>query len=73
MMGRPIGLRDEACELRLPQLPTDAELATQPDHANGRSHSMAVSIHLFKLAKLNSEINDTRCVSMAEWYDAAIR
>ncbi|CAN9267125.1 unnamed protein product [Alternaria alternata] len=66
MMGRPIGLRDEACELRLPQLPTDAELSTHPDHANGRRHSMAVSIHLFKLAKLNSEINDTRCVSMAE-------
>ncbi|CAN9206988.1 unnamed protein product [Alternaria alternata] len=56
MMGRPIGLRDEACELRLPQVPTDVELTTHPDHANGRSHSMTVSIHLFKLAKLNSEI-----------------
>ncbi|KAG9185942.1 hypothetical protein G6011_02498 [Alternaria panax] len=47
MMGRPIGLRDEACELRF---------ATDSDHTNDRSYSMAVSIHLFKLAKLNSEI-----------------
>ncbi|KAK6217159.1 hypothetical protein QIS74_07273 [Colletotrichum tabaci] len=57
MMGRPIGLRDEACDLRLPQNIDDVSLQSfsqQPsDTANpGR---MAFSIHLFRLAKLNSE------------------
>ncbi|TQN69536.1 Positive regulator of purine utilization [Colletotrichum shisoi] len=62
MMGRPIGLRDEACDLRLPQNIDDVSLQSQsfsqqqpppPDAANpGR---MAFSIHLFRLAKLNSE------------------
>ncbi|WDK19873.1 fungal specific transcription factor domain-containing protein [Colletotrichum graminicola] len=56
MMGRPIGLRDEACDLRLPQDIDDASLQNfeqQPQNAPpGR---MAFSIHLFRLAKLNSE------------------
>ncbi|KAK1963938.1 hypothetical protein LY78DRAFT_682904 [Colletotrichum sublineola] len=56
MMGRPIGLRDEACDLRLPQDIDDASLQNfghQPNDAHpGR---MAFSIHLFRLAKLNSE------------------
>ncbi|OLN86377.1 Protein STB5-like protein 2 [Colletotrichum chlorophyti] len=56
MMGRPIGLRDEACDLRLPQNVDDASLQNlgqlqAPSH-QGR---MAFSIHLFRLAKLNSE------------------
>ncbi|KAK1980165.1 fungal-specific transcription factor domain-containing protein [Colletotrichum cereale] len=57
MMGRPIGLRDEACDLRLPQDIDDASLQSfgqLPNDANqGR---MAFSIHLFRLAKLNSEV-----------------
>ncbi|KAF6817939.1 C6 transcription factor [Colletotrichum sojae] len=56
MMGRPIGLRDEACDLRLPQNIDDAALQTadaQPGFTS--SGRMAFSIHLFRLAKLNSE------------------
>ncbi|OBT67974.1 hypothetical protein VE03_01480 [Pseudogymnoascus sp. 23342-1-I1] len=59
MMGRPIGLRDEACELRLPADVEDVKLTAagiqlrleteQPTH-------MSSAIHLFKLAQLNSEI-----------------
>ncbi|KFY14286.1 hypothetical protein V492_02725 [Pseudogymnoascus sp. VKM F-4246] len=59
MMGRPIGLRDEACELRLPADVDDDKLTAtsiqlrleteQPTH-------MSNAIHLFKLAQLNSEI-----------------
>ncbi|KAI8235587.1 Positive regulator of purine utilization [Colletotrichum sp. SAR 10_77] len=56
MMGRPIGLRDEACDLRLPQNIDDFALHNfgQPAESVpvGR---MAFSIHLFRLAKLNSE------------------
>ncbi|KAI8304579.1 Positive regulator of purine utilization [Colletotrichum sp. SAR11_59] len=56
MMGRPIGLRDEACDLRLPQNIDDYALHNfgQPAGSTpvGR---MAFSIHLFRLAKLNSE------------------
>ncbi|KAK1993632.1 hypothetical protein LX36DRAFT_661340 [Colletotrichum falcatum] len=56
MMGRPIGLRDEACDLRLPQDIDDVSLqdiGQQPhDACPGR---MAFSIHLFRLVKLNSE------------------
>ncbi|USP77982.1 hypothetical protein yc1106_05256 [Curvularia clavata] len=53
MMGRPIGLRDEACELRLL---SDAELVHGANDIDNQRHNIAVSIHLFKLAKLNSEI-----------------
>ncbi|GKT44896.1 pyrimidine pathway regulatory protein 1 [Colletotrichum spaethianum] len=56
MMGRPIGLRDEACDLRLPQDIDDSSFQAfnQPSNSvyTGR---MAFSIHLFRLAKLNSE------------------
>ncbi|OBT98104.2 hypothetical protein VE01_03862 [Pseudogymnoascus verrucosus] len=59
MMGRPIGLRDEACELRLPADVEDVKLTAtgmqlrleteQPTH-------MSSAIHLFKLSQLNSEM-----------------
>ncbi|KAK2023148.1 fungal-specific transcription factor domain-containing protein [Colletotrichum zoysiae] len=56
MMGRPIGLRDEACDLRLPQDIDDASLQNFGQQAqNTRPGRMAFSIHLFRLAKLNSE------------------
>ncbi|KAK1700694.1 fungal-specific transcription factor domain-containing protein [Colletotrichum godetiae] len=56
MMGRPIGLRDEACDLRLPQHLEDASLqgSLQPPAHKSPGH-MGFSIHLFRLAKLNSE------------------
>lgn len=56
-MGRPIGLRDEACELRLPQDISDNALVTSntPAMFSNGSH-MRISIHLFKLARINSEI-----------------
>lgn len=75
MMGRPIGLRDEACDLRVGatiwlyfgellisdkrlQLPQDIDdrlfsSPSTPDQPTPKS--MAISIHLFKLTKLNSE------------------
>ncbi|KAL5359363.1 fungal-specific transcription factor domain-containing protein, partial [Aspergillus floccosus] len=59
MMGRPIGIRDEACERRLPLDISDFNLfnntASQATNGQPSSH-MAYSIHLFKLAQLNSEI-----------------
>ncbi|OHW93855.1 C6 transcription factor [Colletotrichum incanum] len=56
MMGRPIGLRDEACDLRLPQDIDDGSLQIFSQPSNGVcSGRMAFSIHLFRLAKLNSE------------------
>ncbi|KAK6212783.1 hypothetical protein LQW54_004872 [Pestalotiopsis sp. IQ-011] len=64
-MGRPIGLRDEACELRLPQDISDDALITLDTSAlfsNG-SH-MRISIHFFKLARINSEINATKAVQL---------
>ncbi|KAF7718199.1 Positive regulator of purine utilization [Penicillium ucsense] len=59
MMGRPIGVRDEACELRFPSDSSDAQLAS--GNVGGRSVNsppshMTYSIHLFRLARLNSEI-----------------
>ncbi|ETS81713.1 hypothetical protein PFICI_06715 [Pestalotiopsis fici W106-1] len=56
-VGRPIGLRDEACELRLPQDISDDALSTPgtPSTVSNGSH-MQFSIHLFKLARINSEI-----------------
>ncbi|KAH7119061.1 fungal-specific transcription factor domain-containing protein [Dendryphion nanum] len=59
MMGRPIGVRDEACELRLPQNLDDRVLAglVSEDSINPNPiSSITFSIHLFKLAKINSEI-----------------
>ncbi|KAF9880725.1 hypothetical protein CkaCkLH20_01767 [Colletotrichum karsti] len=56
MMGRPIGLRDEACDLRLPQNIDDMALQGFSQLPNALpSGRMAFSIHLFRLAKLNSE------------------
>ncbi|KAF9885510.1 hypothetical protein FE257_012837 [Aspergillus nanangensis] len=61
MMGRPIGIRDEACDIRFPMNISDAvlsdrgfshELVSEPQSL---SH-MSYSIHLFRLARLNSEI-----------------
>ncbi|KAL1592687.1 hypothetical protein SLS60_011103 [Paraconiothyrium brasiliense] len=56
MMGRPIGLRDEACELRLPQDLDDHALVGEQDVDGYSAGNMALSIHLFKLSKINSEI-----------------
>ncbi|OQD79918.1 hypothetical protein PENANT_c042G11154 [Penicillium antarcticum] len=57
MMGRPIGVRDEACELRVHI--SDMQLAEQVTQERSQqeppSH-MTFSIHLFKLARINSEI-----------------
>ncbi|PSN66577.1 hypothetical protein BS50DRAFT_634085 [Corynespora cassiicola Philippines] len=55
IMGRPIGLRDEACELRLPQPLEDHELIGM-SQLDGAAGSIAFSIHLFKITRLNSEI-----------------
>ncbi|KAM0273166.1 hypothetical protein ACHAQH_008457 [Verticillium albo-atrum] len=62
MMGRPIGLRDEACDLRLPDVVDDNLLPfpggqcspSMPIHSSPTA--LSFSIHLFKLTKLNSEI-----------------
>ncbi|GKZ25453.1 hypothetical protein AbraIFM66951_003318 [Aspergillus brasiliensis] len=59
MMGRPIGIRDEACEMRLPLDLPDTGLLNPDTSRNGQEESlshMSLSIHLFKLAKMNSEI-----------------
>ncbi|KAI5205370.1 hypothetical protein E4T39_03057 [Aureobasidium subglaciale] len=59
MMGRPIGLRDEACDLRLPADVSDTDLSStsmaQISSGGSPSH-MSCAIHMFKLAKLNSEM-----------------
>ncbi|KAJ5948137.1 hypothetical protein N7466_001152 [Penicillium verhagenii] len=56
MMGRPIGVRDEACDLRFPSDVSDQDLGqTAPENPRSPSH-MTYSIHLFKLARMNSEI-----------------
>ncbi|KAJ4992982.1 C6 transcription factor (fungal specific transcription factor) [Stagonosporopsis vannaccii] len=56
MMGRPIGLRDEACDLRLPQLLSDDDLTGASNAPRTLDCNLASSVHMFKLAKLNSEI-----------------
>ncbi|KAI0405902.1 fungal-specific transcription factor domain-containing protein [Xylaria palmicola] len=58
MMGRPIGLRDEACDLRMPADLSDPDVEgeeTATSRSSGTTH-MSYAIHLFKLAKINSEI-----------------
>ncbi|PYI09445.1 hypothetical protein BO78DRAFT_362955 [Aspergillus sclerotiicarbonarius CBS 121057] len=59
MMGRPIGIRDEACEMRFPLDIPDHNLInhdiSQHPPEESPSH-IANAIHLFKLAKVNSEI-----------------
>ncbi|KAK2616495.1 hypothetical protein QQS21_000537 [Conoideocrella luteorostrata] len=54
-MGRPIGLRDEACDLRLPRELDDLDLINNP-HSSVACKPISYSIHLFRLAKLNSEV-----------------
>ncbi|KXG50587.1 Transcription factor [Penicillium griseofulvum] len=59
MMGRPIGVRDEACELRLPSDVSDDHLSESnytETSGNPIPSHMTFSIHLFKLARINSEI-----------------
>ncbi|RFN44846.1 hypothetical protein FIE12Z_10947 [Fusarium flagelliforme] len=56
MMGRPIGIRDEGCELRMPIGLSDEQLATPYQQTAEPSREMLFAIHLFKAAKLNSEI-----------------
>ncbi|RTE78713.1 hypothetical protein BHE90_006768 [Fusarium euwallaceae] len=57
MMGRPIGVRDEACELRMPQGLSDNELGdVSQSQVPGTGKEMDFAMHLFKAAKLNSEI-----------------
>ncbi|OBS17716.1 hypothetical protein FPOA_09448 [Fusarium poae] len=56
MMGRPIGIRDEGCELRMPIGLSDEQLTTPYQQTTETSSEMAFAIHLFKAAKLNSEI-----------------
>ncbi|EMT64325.1 Positive regulator of purine utilization [Fusarium odoratissimum] len=57
MMGRPIGLRDEGCELRMPLGLSDERLVSQRQHQiTEPSSDMSFAVHLFEAAKLNSEI-----------------
>ncbi|KAH8591754.1 fungal-specific transcription factor domain-containing protein [Bisporella sp. PMI_857] len=57
IMGRPIGLRDEACELRFPKDISDDALAMpNPEQAHSSPSHMRFATHLFALAKINSEI-----------------
>ncbi|KAL5318493.1 hypothetical protein ACEPPN_013554 [Leptodophora sp. 'Broadleaf-Isolate-01'] len=59
IMGRPIGLRDEACELRLPvDIDDDGLLSPfpKPRPDSSAPTSTTNAIHLFKLSQLNSEI-----------------
>ncbi|KAI0908497.1 fungal-specific transcription factor domain-containing protein [Ustulina deusta] len=58
IMGRPIGLRDEACDLRMPADLSDADIESEviPTPSLSSPTHMTYAIHLFKLAKINSEI-----------------
>ncbi|KIX97987.1 uncharacterized protein Z520_06066 [Fonsecaea multimorphosa CBS 102226] len=59
LMGRPLGLPDEQCDLRLPLDVNDTDLeSSQPTSSRSDEPltSMSSAIHLFKLAKFNSEI-----------------
>ncbi|KAF2763017.1 hypothetical protein EJ05DRAFT_23587 [Pseudovirgaria hyperparasitica] len=60
MAGRPIGLRDEAFDVPLPDDVDDEEMSGDsstgvPTGGQTSSH-MSTAIHLFKLARLNSEM-----------------
>ncbi|OQV03995.1 Fungal Zn2-Cys6 binuclear cluster domain-containing protein [Cladophialophora immunda] len=62
LMGRPLGLMDEQCDLRLPLNIDDKDLdssQTKSGHGDDSLTDMSSAIHLFKLARLNSEI---KCV-----------
>ncbi|KAL3426744.1 hypothetical protein PVAG01_00253 [Phlyctema vagabunda] len=67
IMGRPIGLRDEACELRMPQDKEDSQLSDSSINSrenNSPPTAITNAIHLMKLAKLNSEI---KIPDVGEW------
>lgn len=69
MMGRPIGIRDEACELRVSsivhykipsltgmQLPQGVDDFILSGNTEAKSDAMQYSVHLFQAVNLNSEI-----------------
>ncbi|OAP56946.1 hypothetical protein AYL99_09058 [Fonsecaea erecta] len=59
LMGRPLGLMDEQCDLRLPLDINDEDLDSshpQSVHSDTSLTTMSTAIHLYKLARLNSEI-----------------
>ncbi|KAL5042344.1 hypothetical protein BDW71DRAFT_211283 [Aspergillus fruticulosus] len=59
MMGRPIGIRDEACDIRFPLAISDRDLTkigSDPQTYDESTSHISYSIHLFRLAQLNSEI-----------------
>ncbi|KAH0846682.1 Zn(II)2Cys6 transcription factor [Fonsecaea pedrosoi] len=62
LMGRPLGLMDEQCDLRLPLDINDSDpdrTQTRAEDRNDSLTNLSSAIHLFKLARLNSEI---KCV-----------
>ncbi|CZR58163.1 uncharacterized protein PAC_08054 [Phialocephala subalpina] len=66
IMGRPIGLRDEACELRMPaDLDDDALFGFEASNLYESSPtSNTMALHLIKLAQINSEIKYiANCIS----------
>ncbi|KAK5991734.1 Positive regulator of purine utilization-like protein [Cladobotryum mycophilum] len=62
-MGRPIGLVDEQCELRIPMDISDHELTPERVDITGRDPgtltNMSSAIHLFKLSRFATEIKCT--------------
>ncbi|CAK1356589.1 hypothetical protein CB0940_12116 [Cercospora beticola] len=57
MMGRPIGIRDEACDLRMPADIDDYHLSNPATQAVTHSTThMTYAIHLFRLSTMISEI-----------------
>ncbi|KAL4782206.1 fungal-specific transcription factor domain-containing protein [Aspergillus varians] len=59
MMGRPIGIRDEACDMRFPLMIPDRDLTKVGPIYQTYGESIchiSYSIHLFRLAQMNSEI-----------------
>ncbi|KAK5630613.1 hypothetical protein RRF57_006328 [Xylaria bambusicola] len=78
MMGRPIGLRDEACDFRIPADVSDADIGSEsiPTPSSSTPTHMSYAIHLFRLAKINSEIkyvaNSVNPVAPSYAYPAVI-
>ncbi|OOF93071.1 hypothetical protein ASPCADRAFT_33782, partial [Aspergillus carbonarius ITEM 5010] len=62
LMGRPMGVVDEQCDLNYPLDIDDDQLKTEhpkPRQSNEPLTNMTSAVHLFKLARFNSEI---KCV-----------
>ncbi|KAE8153088.1 fungal-specific transcription factor domain-containing protein [Aspergillus avenaceus] len=62
LLGRPIGLMDEQCDLRLPHEINDEDLRSCqqiPTRSTATLTGMSSAIHLFKLARFSAEI---KCV-----------